>query len=225
MVTLRKISFTGAVFLLLALLLPHAAQAQGAKAPTVLRIGAPDHANLGEHITAQAMLADGTGKPIAKATIYFVTPASFLSGSGDMVLAEAITSKNGQAVAHFTNDLSGSLNLRAEFRGDDRYAPSEATMQISVGGDAQLYVEDVGVHIPGLNEAPPVPVEASLSQPSGGVTADVQALWPSLSGWPIALVLMLVWSLYLFVVVLIFRIAAAGRPRRGGYNVETGRFE
>jgi Bacterial Ig-like domain (group 1) len=225
MVTLRTISSTGAVFLLLALLLPNAAKAQAAKEPSSLRIGAPDHANLGEQITAQAVLVDSTGRPISKATIYFVAPASFLSGSGDMVLAEEVTNKNGQAVTDFTNGLAGSLTLRAEFHGDDRYAPSEASAQIDVRGDAQLYVEEVGVHIPGLNEAPPMPVGASLHQPFGGVTPDVQALWPSLSGWPIALVLMLVWSLYIFAIVLIFRIAAAEHPRRGGYNVETGRFE
>jgi hypothetical protein len=224
MVTVKTL-FTATAVLLLAILLPNAAQAQKAKEATALRIGAPDHANLGERVTVQAVLADSAGKPIAKATIYFVTPASFLSGSGDMLLAQAVTDKNGQAVTEFENNVAGALNIRAEFRGDDRYAPADAETQINIAGEQQVYVQHVGVHIPGLNEAPPAPVVASLERPFAGVTPDVQALWPSLSGWPVALVLMIVWSLYVFAVVLIFRIAAASPQKRGGYNVETGRFE
>ncbi len=173
----------------------------------------------------QAVLADSAGKAIPNATIYFISPASFLSGSGDMVVARVITNKNGQAVAQYSSHDPGTITLRAEFRGDDRYAPAAAETPIIIAGEQQVYVEHVGIHIPGLNEAPPAPVAASLSRPLVGVTPDVQALWPSLSGWPVALVLLMVWSLYLFVVVLIFRIAAAARPRPSGYNPETGRFE
>lgn len=224
MVTVRTL-FTATAFLLLALLLPNAAQAQEAKEATAIRIGAPAQLGLGESVMVQAVLADSAGKAIPNASIDFVTPASFLSGSGDMVVARAITNKSGQAVAEFSSRDPGAITVRAEFRGDDRYAAAEAETQINIAGEQQVYMQHVGVHIPGLNEPPPLPVVASLSQPFGGVTPDVQALWPSLSGWPVALVLMIVWSLYVFAVVLIFRIASASPQRRGGYNVETGRFE
>ncbi len=224
MVTVKTLS-TAAAFLLLALLVPNAAQAQETKEATAIRIGAPAQLGLGESGMVQAVLADSAGKAIPNAMIYFVTSASFLNGSGDMVVARAITNKNGQAVAEYSSRDPGTITVRAEFRGDDRYTPADAETQINIAGEQQVYVQHVGVHIPGLNEAPPVPVAASLSQPFGGVTPDVQALWPSMSGWPVALVLMIVWSLYIFAVVLIFRIAAASPQKRGGYNVETGRFE
>jgi hypothetical protein len=47
-----------------------------------------------------------------------------------------------------------------------------------------------------LNEAPPQ-------------VSAADSLWPVLSGWPIALVLIAVWSLYAFVALLVARIARA----------------
>lgn len=214
-----------AMLLLLSLSLPGAALAKESKEATAIRIGAPAQLGLGDTTYVQAVLADSSGKAVAGATIYFVTPAGFLGNSGDEVVGKASTDKNGQAVSEFNSRDPGAITLRAEFRGDDRYAPANAETQINVTGDQQVYVEHVGVHIPGLNEAPPAPVTASLKPTFEGVTPEVQALWPSLSGWPVALALMTVWSVYLFVVVLIFRIAATGPQRRSGYNVETGRFE
>jgi hypothetical protein len=57
--------------------------------------------------------------------------------------------------------------------------------------------------------------------PGYDLPSPLQA-FPSLSGWPIAAALIVVWSLYLLVVVLIFRIAAAGRPGDAGHGSETG---
>jgi hypothetical protein len=225
MVTVNKFASLAAVFLLLALLLPNAVLAQAAQEPTTIRIGVPAEVYLGANTTVQAVLVDSAGTPIAKAMVYFIVPTTFLTGSGDMVVAQAITNRNGQAVAEFENDIEGSLTLRAEFRGDDRYAPSNAAAQLSVAGGGQVYVQQAGVQIPGLNQPPAAPAGASLSRPLIGITQNVPYLWPSMSGWPIALVMMTIWSLYVFVVALVFRIAAPTRKNRGGYNLETGRFE
>ncbi|MGE5140233.1 MAG: Ig-like domain-containing protein [Rudaea sp.] len=223
MVTLKSLLFV-MLLLLLGLMLPGAVAAQNAKEETAIQIGTPDHLHLGDRVTLQAVLGDSQGRPISGATIYFSAHAAFLSGSGEMVVAQAVTNENGQAVAGFENQMAGRLELRADFRGDDHYSPSGATAEIPVEGDAQLYVPQVGVQIPGLNQPPPVPAAASLGRPMIGMTQDVSNLWPSMSGWPIALVLLTVWSLYVLVVVLIFRIAAPARRNRG-FNVETGRFE
>ncbi len=224
MVTLGKRWLVSAL-LLLALLVPHTALAQDGKEETLIRIGAPDHLQLGERVIVQAVLADSGGQPISQATIYFVMPATFLSGSGDMLVGRAVTNEKGQAVAEFENQLAGALTINAQFRGDDRYAPSDASAQINIAGDTQLYVERVGVQIPGLTAAPPMPVSAAVGEPTMGVTTEIQALWPSLSGWPVALALMAVWLLYLFVVGLIFTIASASPPERAGHQAETGRLE
>ena len=69
----------------------------------------------------------------------------------------------------------------------------------------ELYVQTAGVQVPGLNE-PPVAADATAK---GGFAQLLAGLWPRLSGWPIALVLLIVWSLYLYVAVLVGRISRA----------------
>ncbi len=222
--TMKKLFRFAVASFLLVLLLPGAALAQGGQEGTTLRVGAPTRIDLGESVTVQAVLLDSAGKPISNARIYFTVPASFLTASGDIVVTQGVTNERGQAVAEFVNQLQGPLSLRAEFRGSDRYARSDASTEIDVSGSAQLYAPQVGVQIPGLNQPPSVPVAASLSRPLLG-TGDFPDLWPSMSGWPIAAVLITIWSLYLFAIGLIFRVAASGRASRGDYNPETGRFE
>ncbi len=94
------------------------------------------------------------------------------------------------------------------FAGDDRNAASKITLPIAVSGDAQLYVQDAGVRIPGLNEPPQATtVMLGAASPLQQVLAKA---WPALSGWPVALVLGTVWSLYILVGFLVTRIARAG---------------
>jgi cytochrome c553 len=153
---------------------------------------------------------DGAGSPIAGAPIYFTSPATFLNRSGDIVVAEAVTGADGRALAKYEAQDTGQTTIRAEFRGDPHRAPANASATVNVTGDGQQYVEHVGVGIPGLNR-PPLP-GTGLSAPGQGtgLTPLVSALWPAMTGWPIALVLLLVWSLYALAVLMIFRIAAAG---------------
>src|SRR5512138_1628121 len=158
--------------------------AQGMQEPTQIVIGAPTQSKLGETLTVQAVLADSKGHPIAKAIIYFTTEATFLSKTNSVVLAQAITNGNGQAVAHFSNDFSGTLALRAEFPGDQQYAASNATIKISISGEGQIYVEQVGVDIPGFN-VPPVGAPVASIQTQSGTARFVRSLWPAMNGWPV----------------------------------------
>ncbi len=196
-----------AVFIAL-LLAPRMARAQTPQEPTQMSIGAPAQASLGERITAQAVLVDSHGNRISKATVYFTTRATFLNHDDDVVLAQAVTNKEGQAVAQFENDFSGTITLRAEFRGDDRYAPSNVTTPIRAVGDEQVYVEHVGVDIPGLNAPPVIAPMVAVQSPVRGVSLLIESLWPSMTGWPIAAALIVVWSLYFLAVTLVFRVAA-----------------
>ena len=205
--TVKRLATITIVFISLALT-SRAAQAQNPQEPTQMSIGAPAQASLGERVTVQAVLVDRRGNRISKATVYFTTPASFLNQDGDVVLAQAVTNKDGQAVVQFENDFSGTLTLRAVFRGDDRYAPSSVTTQIRAVGDEQVYVEHVGVDIPGLNVPPVIAPMAAVQSPARGVSLFVEGLWPSMTGWPIAAALIIVWSLYFFAVTLVFRVAA-----------------
>lgn len=188
---------------------PARAQTQSAQQPTEIVVGASPQANLGDDLTVQAVLADSQGHPISKEVIYFTTQTTFLNGSGDVVLAQAVTNKNGQAVAHFVNNFSGTLVLHAEFRGDIQYAPSDAITQIATAGDGQVYLEHVGVDIPGFN-VPPVSAPMASIGSSRGISRFIQSLWPAMNGWPVAAVLLLVWSMYLLAVKFVFRVAALG---------------
>ncbi len=189
---------------------PWAVRAQSPLEPTQIVVGAPAQSSLGGPLTVQAMLADSQGHSISKAVIYFTTQATFLGDSSDVLLAQAVTNANGQAVAQFVDDFSGTITLRAEFRGDTQYAPSNATIQTGAAGEGQVYAEHVGVDIPGFNTPPVSAPMASVQSPQSDIARFVQSLWPAMNGWPVAAVLIIVWSLYFFAVTFVFRVAALG---------------
>ncbi len=186
------------------------ARAQNTQMPTQIAVGGPAQSQAGQALTVQAVLADNQGHPISKEAIYFTTPSTFLGDSSEVVLAEAVTNADGQAVAQFADDFSGTMELRAEFRGDGQYAASAAAIQITTTGEGQVYVEHVGVDIPGFNVPPVSAPAASLDSQQQSLPGFIQNLWPAMNGWPVAAVLLLVWSMYLLVVTLIVRIAAQG---------------
>jgi hypothetical protein len=188
---------------------PYAVKAQGQQEATQISIGAPAQADVGKRLTVQAMLVDSHGNPIPKETVYFTTQADFLHNSGDVVLAQAMTNKKGQAVAEFTDDFSSTITLQAEFRGDAQYASSNATTQIAIAGQNQVYAEHVGVNIPGFNVPPRMPPMASVQLPELNAWHFIANLWPAMNAWPIAAALIIVWSLYLVAVRFMLRIATS----------------
>ncbi len=195
-----------AVFILQAFM-PHVVHAQNGPEPTKIKIGAPAQTHLGATLTVQAVLVDGRGNPISKATIYFITHMTFLKNTGDVVLAQAVTNKNGQAVAQFVDDSSGLITLSAEFRGDAQYAASNATTKIETASQEQVYIEHVGVDIPGFNVPPVIAPGGSVQSSVPNLSLSINRLWPMMNGWPIALVLIIVWSMYFIAVTFIYRIA------------------
>jgi len=205
----------------LALAAPGPVLAEPAREPTAMSIGTPPAAEMGQRITLQALLVDSYGDPIPKAAILFTSPSSFLNVKGDAVLARTATNKDGLAVATVEMRSQGTVTIRAEFPGSERYEPSRASGQMAVGETAQpLYTQQAGVRIPGLNSPPPIgPVMLLGETPPYGLPREMAAIWPNISGWPIPAALLVVWSLYGFVVTLIFRMAAAGND--GGTAGET----
>jgi hypothetical protein len=187
---------------------PRTVHAQSPLQPTQILIGAPATPKPGGLLTVQAVLADSQGHPISKAVVYFTTQQKFLGSTSDVVLAQAVTNANGQAIAEVADNFSGAFALQAEFRGDTQYAPSNATAQVAAAAMAQVYVEHVGVDLPGFNVPPVGAPMASIGSRQDGIAGFIQSLWPAMNGWPIAAVLFLVWSMYLFAVRFIFRVAA-----------------
>jgi hypothetical protein len=173
-----------------------------------MAIAVPTTASLGQRVGLQARLVSASG-PIAKAKVSFVIPTTFLNNSGDVVVAEAVTDSDGLAATDFEARSTGSLSVKAQFRGDDRYAASEASAPVEVTGSQQLYVQEAGIQLGGLNAAP-------IGQTGA---------WPhwALSGWPIAAVLIIVWSLYGTAVYFMSRISAdADQPDSGTQAMEAG---
>ena len=209
--TLPVVVVRGMIFAIVFIMqafLPRVVRAQSGPEPTQLKIGAPAQAHLGDTLTVQAALVDSHGNPISKAIIYFTTHMTFLKNSGDVVLAQAVTNKNGQAVAQFVDNSSGPIALSAEFRGDAQYASSNAAAQVEVAGQEQVYAEHVGVDIPGFNVPPVIAPAASVQSSVHNLSLSLNRLWPAMNGWPIAAVLIIVWSLYFTAVTFIYRIAA-----------------
>jgi uncharacterized cupredoxin-like copper-binding protein len=169
---------------------PHAALA----AEPTLVISVSPAAALGERVTLEATLTQANGAGIANQTIVFTSWTTFLNTAAEMVLAEAMTNKQGIAVAQYQVRQVGLLALKASFAGTDGYAPAKGSGQITVSGSQQLYEEEAGVKLPGLNEAP---AEQTGTGP-----------W-ALSGWPIAAVLVTVWSLFGSAVFFLFQIVRA----------------
>ncbi len=186
------------------------ASAQSAQQGTQIMMGGPAQSQAGASITMQAVLADSQGHPISKAVIYFTSQSTFLSDTSDVVLAQAVTNAKGQAVATLVDDFSGTATLSAEFRGDTQYAPCNTSIQVGETGGGQVYVEHIGVDIPGFNVPPGGTPRASLSVSQNSLTSFLASLWPAMNGWPVAAVLLLVWSMYLLAVTFVFRVAAGG---------------
>ncbi len=206
---MRRLEFGFAVVAALALLITTTAgMALASGEPTAMSIGAPESAWLGQEVTLQVLLVGSDGRPVPNAEVLFVAPANFMGVSADAFLGKATTDKEGLAVMRLRVTQAGRFTLQAEFRGDDRFAPSQASTVIAVEGDAQLYAEGAGVHLPGINTPPPL--APSLFASLGPAATVATGLWPSLSGWPIALVLLVVWGLYAFAVAMTFKVVRSG---------------
>jgi len=160
-------------------------------APTKIVVAMPTDVQIGQEISAQARLTDAQGAPIAGAQIKFTEVQSFLGPESRVLIADALTDRTGTVTVSFDIRTQGAHQIRAGFSGDDRYAFTNVTVTINVTGDEQLYVQSAGVRVPGLNQG------------------LLEGIFPRLSGWPIALVLLIVWSLYLYVAVLVARVSRA----------------
>lgn len=222
-ITLRAL--ITAMILGILVFVPQTVRAQNSLAPTQIVVGAPSQATLGQPLTVQAVLANSEGHPISKAVIYFTAPATFLGDTNNVVLAQAVTNGNGQASAQIVDDFSGTITLSAEFRGDTQYAPSNATAQISVPGEQQVYDDHIGVDIPGFNVPPVIGGPQVSLQPQTGIIGFIQSLWPAMNGWPVAAVLLIVWSMYLLAVRFVFHVAALGNELEDFPSTDQGRSQ
>ncbi len=173
-----------------------------------LTIDVPAAATLGRTLTIQVNLVDPDGAPVDGATVDFATSATFLNTQSSVVFDHAVTNAQGSASIDWQPRSDGNVTLTASFAGDKRAAAANANATVQVSGDRQLYQQQAGVVLPGLNAAPPLTETAAL--------APVASPWPRMSGWPLVLVLAIVWSLYARAVGSLFAIARGQAPKNGG---------
>jgi hypothetical protein len=177
----------------LPLLLGHTGAAAAGQEASTLAVSAPATVTAGQNVTVQARLTGAAG-PIVKAKVDFVVPTGFLKATADMAVGTGITDGAGLATATFQARMTGDLQVKAVFAGDNTYAASTSAAPMSVGGSTQLYVPDIGIRLRGVNSSP--------IGPGGGVSHWL------LSGWPIGALLVLIWATYGVAVFFMSRISA-----------------
>jgi hypothetical protein len=177
----------------LPLFLGHMQAAAAGQEASALSVAAPATVTAGQNVTVQARLT-GTAGPIIKATVQFVVPTGFLNATADMVVGTGITDGEGLATATFEARMTGDLQVKAVFVGDNTYAPSTGSAPMTVAASKQLYVPDIGIRLRGVNSSP-------LTQ-TGSVSHWL------LSGWPIGALLVAIWATYGFAVFFMSRISA-----------------
>ena len=177
----------------LPLLLGHMQAAAASQEPSTIAVSAPATVTAGQNVTVQARLTGASG-PIVKAKVDFVVPTGFLKTSSDMAVGTGITDGQGLASATFQARMTGDLQVKAVFAGDNTFAPSTSAAPMSVGGSKQLYVPDIGIRLRGLNSSP-IGQDSTVSH------------W-LLSGWPIGALLVLIWATYGAAVYFMSRISA-----------------
>ena len=154
--------------------------AQGAGPEPGITIQAPAQGTLGQAVPVESTLLAPDGSPVVGAAIQFFSPASFMSTSGEVFLGQAVTNSAGLAVFQYDPRTAENVEIVARFAGNTEYGPAESSATLSVQGSTQLYQEEAGIQVPGLNV------------------------------WLIVAILGTVWSVYLMVIVLVTRIAREG---------------
>jgi hypothetical protein len=145
--------------------------------PATLKLQAPAEGTLGSSITVTTVLEDISGSAIVGATIIFWSPVDFLGTVGAIQHGEATTNAQGEAIFTYEPRTEGIVTLNAYFPGNEQHEFTQGTMELTVQGSAQLYHEEVGVHVPGI-----------------GI-------------WILVTILGVVWFIYFMVFVFLTRIA------------------
>ena len=187
--------------------------AQTAPAPAVkpaalptpsLSLALPAVVQLGETASLGVSLRDAEGAPISGAAVDFSTSVNFLNTDGSIMIGRAVTDSDGRALIEWEPRSNGTVTVDAAFAGDRRFAAARASATVAIQGAQQLYQQHAGVVLPGVNTAPLFTRTAAL--------APVVSPWPKLSGWPVVVVLLIVWSLYARAISALFTIARDTQP-------------
>lgn len=143
-------------------------------------LGFQPQAQAGEAIAVAAYLVDPVGNPIMGEEITFTIASTFLNVDGPMEIGSATTDANGLALLPYAPRIGGERVVTARFAGNEVFAPARASEALLVTQGPNLYEEFSPLRIPGANI------------------------------WMASAVLAVVWGVFLYICVLIWRIAFLG---------------
>jgi len=137
----------------------------------------------GKAVKIHAELRDASGAPVAGALLRLMVPVDFMGTTKNEIAAEATTGTGGKAVLRFAPAAAGSVGATVAYWGDRGYAATDAPVSVDVM----------------------TPVVVYAPQPVG-----LQAWWAR--SQMILVPFAIVWSVYILVLVLAWRIRRAGAP-------------
>ena len=120
------------------------------------------------------------GIPVQDAEVVFLRTARFLNTGNDIEIGSGLTDAAGKVAVLFAPRSEGDLLILAEFEGSDFAGYAFAEGGIHVATGPPQYVEEAGIKVPGIN--------VSL----------------------LVAVLTTIWGTFLFVMLLVWRIAREG---------------
>lgn len=118
-----------------------------------VEIEAPTQIAAGQTADVRAVFTSaGTGAPVAGAKVTFLLDTSFAGVSGQAVLGEAVTDKDGVAGIEYTPRSAGEHQIVVRYLAPGSSEPEEASWAHKVAAPGQqLYRSTAGIRIPGLN--------------------------------------------------------------------------
>lgn len=151
-------------------------------------LGFQSEAQAGETVAVAAYLVDPAGNPISGEEISFSIASTFLNVDGRMEIGTVTTDGDGLALLAYAPRIEGDRVITARFAGNEVFAPARASETLLVTPGPQLHKEFSPLRIPGANI------------------------------WMAAGVLAVVWGIFLYICVLIWRIAILGAARNSTGN-------
>ncbi len=162
--------------------------------PTTLTVDIPREMVRGRQTALAAVLTDAAGNPVQDVPISFLVKSDFFVQDW-MEVGEATTDSSGVAVTRYTPAQTDDLQLKVSFPGDSAYQASEVTFNIRLLGAPRLYKPDVGLDIPRLG-------------PKGGTFGGAPGFRvPPVAGLALSVLVLVIWSTYLYVVSQVYRIS------------------
>lgn len=118
---------------------------------TTLELYLPPENSIGQEMVIEARLTDAEGVAVPGAEVVFQREVAFMNTSDTLTLGQAITDEEGWASLTVLPRSEGQMSINAEFAGSEQHGPASINAETWIQTGPQLYVEEAGVQVPGIN--------------------------------------------------------------------------